>query len=353
MNKHVDYIIVGAGLAGLMLGYLLHKKGQKVLIYNNNHPASSCVAAGTWNPITFRKLVPSYRADEMITAMKEVYPQIEEDLGIKLFSFMPIEKVIANQQELEFWEQRKNHPESGGFLGDTYSILIGNEEHFAGEILNGGRLDLPLFVDQLRKYFESKEILIEDNFEYSNLELKETFVQYKNTTANKLIFCEGSYYKNNPYLNWIPMKPVKGDVLTIENKTINLTKIRKKNVFLLPLKNGCYKLGATYDHSQENWLPDNKAKTTLLEKFKMIGSGENTVIDHKSGIRPASFDRRVIMGSLPQSNLLYCFNGLGSKGVFLAPLMAKELIEYIESGTPLDPEVDIYRCFKKYFPKEN
>ena len=353
MNKHVDYTIVGAGLAGLMLGYLLHKKGQKVLIYNNNQPASSSVAAGTWNPITFKKFIPSYRAEEMIAAMKEVYPQIEEDLGAKLFAFMPIEKVIANQQELEFWEQRKNNPESGGFLGNTYSIKIGQEDHFAGEIYNGGRLDLPLFVELLRKYFLAKNILINSDFEYHKTEIKETFISYKDITSDKLIFCEGSYYKDNPFLNWIPMKPVKGDVLTVENKTLNLTKIRKKNVFLLPLKNGRYKLGATYDHSQDNWLPDNNAKLTLLEKFKMIGSGENIVIDHKSGIRPASFDRRVIMGRLPQSSLLYCFNGLGSKGVFLAPLMAKELIDYIETGKPLDAEVDIQRCVKKYFPKEN
>jgi len=36
-------------------------------------------------------------------------------------------------------------------------------------------------------------------------------------------------------------------------------------------------------------------------------------------------------------------NGLGSRGVLIAPSVAKDLIAYIEDGVPLPDEIDINR----------
>lgn len=44
---------------------------------------------------------------------------------------------------------------------------------------------------------------------------------------------------------------------------------------------------------------------------------------------------------------LYLLNGLGTRGVLLAPAMAKALFEYIEYGIPLDSSIDIKRFDKR------
>jgi glycine/D-amino acid oxidase-like deaminating enzyme len=60
------------------------------------------------------------------------------------------------------------------------------------------------------------------------------------------------------------------------------------------------------------------------------------IVDHQAGVRPASRDRRPILGQ----NIL---NGLGSRGVLLAPWCATHLVDHLLAGRPIDPEVNASR----------
>jgi glycine/D-amino acid oxidase-like deaminating enzyme len=44
---------------------------------------------------------------------------------------------------------------------------------------------------------------------------------------------------------------------------------------------------------------------------------------------------------------LYIFNGLGTKGYLMAPLLAKEMTDFIVEGKILDSEIDIQRYHKR------
>jgi hypothetical protein len=48
---------------------------------------------------------------------------------------------------------------------------------------------------------------------------------------------------------------------------------------------------------------------------------------------------------------MYIFNGLGSKGVMLAPHFAEELVEHITKGLQLNEEVSVSRFSKKHLHK--
>jgi len=67
------------------------------------------------------------------------------------------------------------------------------------------------------------------------------------------------------------------------------------------------------------------------------------VVDHWAGIRPASSDRRPLIGVHPKHKSVMIFNGMGSKGVMLAPYFARQLIKFMEEGEKLDATVDINR----------
>jgi glycine/D-amino acid oxidase-like deaminating enzyme len=52
------------------------------------------------------------------------------------------------------------------------------------------------------------------------------------------------------------------------------------------------------------------------------------------------------MGSHFTHEKLFVFNGLGTKGYLLAPLLAKEMIEFMLDGKILDKEVGLARTIK-------
>jgi glycine/D-amino acid oxidase-like deaminating enzyme len=339
MENSPEYTIVGGGLAGMLIAWELVQRGKKIEIYANNAPASSSVAAGTWNPVTFRRMIPTWRAQEMIDAMLCVYPKVEKKLGIKVLSMIKVEKILANEQESDFWKEMAQKEEVKDFLEpQPHELTINGSPKLAGIVKQTGRLDLPLYVSKLHEFFEENSSLKRENFNYDSI-----------NSNHKYIFTEGTYCEQNPYFNWLPFRCVKGDILTIKSTDLKVDKIRKKNIFILPLGKDTYKIGATYDWQDKTWGPSEKGKAEILEKFEKISNCAYKVVGHESGIRPATHDRRPFIGTHPKYKNLFIFNGLGSKGVFLGPLLAKEFCDSLENKGEIHQEVSINRCFKKYY----
>ena len=67
------------------------------------------------------------------------------------------------------------------------------------------------------------------------------------------------------------------------------------------------------------------------------------VVDHVAGIRPTVRDRRPLVGVHREHSQLVVLNGLGTRGVMIAPTVAKELYNHIENSVALRKEIDILR----------
>lgn len=65
-----------------------------------------------------------------------------------------------------------------------------------------------------------------------------------------------------------------------------------------------------------------------------------------AGIRPTIKDRRPILGLHPKNKKLAILNGLGTRGVMIAPLMARKLYQHIENNMELGKEIAIDRFQK-------
>lgn len=353
MELKVDHIIVGGGLGGMLLAWELYSRKESFVVICDEAPASSSVAAGTWNPVSFRTMSPTWRAQEMIDRMLEIYPQIDEALGTKYFNLMKVEKILANEQESEFWKSQAITDKSKDFLvADLEFRNIKGESKAIGEVKQTGRLDLPSFITDLKTFFEQKGQLKRESFDYSSLEVAEDAVTYNEIEAKHVLFAEGTYINNNPWFNWLPFRPVKGDVLTIRSADLKVDSILKKNIFILPLGDDLYKVGATYHWDDASWEPSERAREEILGKFELITDCTYEVLDQKAGIRPASYDRRAFVGTHPDNKNLHVFNGLGSKGVFLGPLLAQEFIDSLSEPVEIHPEVSINRCLKKFYKKD-
>ena len=149
--------------------------------------------------------------------------------------------------------------------------------------------------------------------------------------------------KQNPFFNTLPLEGTKGELLVIHAPDLKLDVILKSSVFIIPIGDEQYLVGSTYAWNDYSNKPTESAKNEILEKLQKVISCSFKVVHHRAGIRPTVTDRRPLVGQHKAHKNLYLMNGLGSRGVLIAPTVAKDLIAYIEDGVPLPKEIDINR----------
>jgi glycine/D-amino acid oxidase-like deaminating enzyme len=66
------------------------------------------------------------------------------------------------------------------------------------------------------------------------------------------------------------------------------------------------------------------------------------VVDQMAGMRPTVKDRRPLLGILSSEHILF-FNGLGTRGLGMAPLLSQQLYNFTEQNIPLPEEINIQR----------
>jgi len=67
------------------------------------------------------------------------------------------------------------------------------------------------------------------------------------------------------------------------------------------------------------------------------------IVGHMAGVRPTVIDRRPLLGTHPKHHQLHVFNGLGTRGGLMAPLLAKWLYQFVFEEKSLPQEVSISR----------
>ena len=156
-------------------------------------------------------------------------------------------------------------------------------------------------------------------------------------------FCEGYGLKKNPFFYHLPMREAKGELLTIYAPDLKVDYLIKSSVFVLPIGNDHYKVGATFNWVDKTKIPTLDARNELELKLSLVINCDYEIVDHTAGIRPTVIDRRPLLGIHKKYNQLAILNGLGTRGVMIAPLMAKKLFQNIENGKLLEKEIDISR----------
>lgn len=351
MNTNVNYIIVGQGLAGTVLGHTLLKHNKTIAVVDTPHLSkASKVAAGLYNPVVFKRLVKSWLADELLHYMDVFYPEMEQLLNTKFYFKKQIVKPFSEEHEKILW-LKKSKEEIGKYLSKEIEYKFLNDVIHnplgTAEVVNAGNINPTLFIEASRNYFTEKNILIEEEFDYNNLQIEKNAVQYKNVRAEKIIFCEGYKATANPYFDWLPFKLTKGETLTVRIPQLYEqcieTKVINKGVFILPLGNSVYKVGATYEWDDLTEQPTEKGESYLISQLDKVLKVKYELLNHEAGIRPTVTDRRPLIGLHPQYPELAVFNGLGTKGVMLAPYFANQFVEFLENKAALNKEVDIKR----------
>ncbi|MES2131877.1 MAG: FAD-binding oxidoreductase [Bacteroidota bacterium] len=339
-----DFIIVGQGLAGSVLSLSLIKSGYTVCVIDKPGMSyCSQAAAGIWNPVVFKRLTKSWLADDVVPELISFYNYAEKLFGTKLIHERSILKPFTEQQEKNLWV-KKAETENGFLDPVLYKDLKLSEQNVIAEyskVLNAGNIDVKLFLESTKKYLVSLGSYLEERFDHNLLKNTNGVVSYNSISAKQIVFCEGHLISQNPFFKNIPMKPAKGEVLTIYCEGLLLENdILNKGIFVLPLGNNTYKVGATYEWEQLNDLATEKAKDELTKKLDAIITVPYKIIAHEAGIRPAVTDRRPVIGKHSEISNYYVFNGFGTKAVMLAPYFAEKFCQNASRQQKLSIEVD-------------
>ena len=348
-----DFIIVGRGLSANVLMHQFRRHGLTFkTIGLTTLSSSSLVAAGIWNPVVFKRMTSSWMAAELVPFLKEFYSYTEQQTGKRFVKERQIIKPFTEEHEKLLWTKKAN-TELSEFIDPE--IYANGHEKFPGfNISNGyglvkqsGNLDVTAFIEHTSSFFNDQ--ITNEIFDYDLLQISDDCVQYKDLRAKNIIFCEGYLLKNNPWFNWVKLNPAKGEVLTIKAADLEIGNyIFNRNGFMMGNGGNEYKVGATYSWDQLNDSPTAEGEMELKQKLKAMTAGSYTITDHKAGVRPSSVDRRPVVGRHPKYSNLYIFNGLGAKGVMLAPFYSGNFVLFYLKKEALLNEVNVERFFPDY-----
>ncbi len=345
--RKVDYLIVGQGLAGSCLALELFKRDKSFFIIDNQQPhTASKVAAGLFNPITGRTNQPTWKAAEIFQSLHSFYGEAEQVTGEKFINRLPIYRPFLSAQEQMSWPAASNPWVARVFSGARFPEFL--NDPFGGiEIHTSGFLNTRIFLEVVRKMMLEQGRLVEEVFDHSELQSGEK-IQYKNTEAGKIIFCDGTDVHSNPFFGWTPIKKLKGELLTVMTK-LPLDVIINRGIFAVPTgEPETFIMGSTYQH---DLTPGNTPAGIheLVSRAKILFKNDFEIISQNWGHRPTTPDRRPLLGSHPEHKNICLFNGLGTKGVSLAPFFAVLLADWLEGKADLDNEVNIERFYSLYF----
>lgn len=324
-----DFTIIGGGLAGCSLAWALLERGKTALLIDRGErDTSSQVAAGIVNPITGPKLTKTWRFEKLWPAVLDFYRYVEYQSDATLFHHMPLVRLLHSEEQRDRWQKRLRTP------GYAECLTVGGFEvddcftnDFGGfEMDRAGYLDIPAFIAATREMLSQAWIEGEGGRDHEGV----------------TIYCEGVAGRDNELFKGVTFKPAKGEILDLriagvpEDRIIN-----RGGVWLLPLGEGRFRAGSTYNWDQLDTETTPAGRATIEERLGKLLSVPFEVLAQRAAVRPVIAGCKLLLGLHPERDDLGFFNGLGSKGVLSVPLYARQFAAALCGEGSIDPEVDL------------
>ena len=351
MERPLDCLVVGFGLAGNAFSRVLEQHNRSFVVINDPLTCNaSRISGGIMNPVVLRSLNPVWKAQEFVCEFFTFFNDLEKDLGCRLITPSPILKKLMSAGEQNHWIAKSDDILLSKFI-DSEIILskistIASPYGF-GQTKNTAQLNTMSYLDKSKGRLIAKNCFLSEKFNHKKLKKQNYLFSYGSILARRIVFCQGVGIKQNPWFCHLPLSGLKGQYLIIKARDLDLKAIVKAGIFIIPMGNNRYKIGATYDRGDHTIYPTTKATQELICDFQSIVSCSFKVEEQLVGFRPISQDRRPLLGRSNIEPGIWLLNGLGTRGVLMAPLLAKWLYNSIFEQTDLPTEVQIDRFLKQ------
>ncbi len=343
---HVDHIIVGQGICGTLLSYMLVKRGHTVLVIDDAQPfAAGMVASGLVNPVTGMRVAKSWLVDELYPAAVSIYSALEEELQIRIMHDLSILEFHPDLKHREVFNDRiAQYPEH---LSDRVNDATWNNTfnfHYGiGEVTSSFWVDMRALQSGWRRVLAGKGYLKEERFDIAQLRAAGDGVEYNGFRATNIVFCNGAAGATDPYFERLPFALNKGEALIAAIPGLSPQHVYKNGIKITPWQNGNFWVGASFEWTFSDTLPSPAFRARTEAQLNNWLKLPYTILDHLASVRPATVDHKPFAGFHPLHPAVGIFNGMGAKGCLQAPFFAASLADHMVGGTPLHKEVDINR----------
>ena len=342
-----DYIVVGLGIAGISICEQLQLHEKSFISIDNGADGSTANSGGVFNPTVLKRFTAAWNASEFHPFAINFYKHLSEKLQIDFFEDKAVLRIFKSVEEQNNWTVATDKKVLEQFL---FSKFIKNQNPSIaaplgfGKVLGTAQIHTANLLSGYRNYLKSKECLVTEEFQYDEIKQKENYLTYKNILAKKIIFTEGAKVIHNPFFLNKSLIGNKGEYILIKAPELKVNNLLKGPVYVIPLGDDIYKVGSTYGRDDISIIPTEAAKSEIILKLESFIKCPFDVIGQKAGVRPTTKDHRPLLGSLDDNSNLVFFNGLGSRGFLMAPLLGEILYKHLEEGIPLNKEIHINRA---------
>lgn len=327
---HTDILIIGQGIAGTLLSYELMRAGKSVLIIDglNKHKAS-LVASAVINPLIGKNWTLAKDADMLIPAAIKAYSDLESILGTPFLSKK--ELLIFHQSEKEennFSEQiNSGNKHLTALKSPEIKQLdsIFQLENKIGKVSPVYTVDAAILLEKWQQHLQEQHCFIEDAFNFNALKILGDKIEYKNISADQIVFCEGAVGRNNPFFPGQNFTTNRGDVLLVSIPELSVEHLYQKGIRLVPRNDGLFWCGSNYTWQYDSLLPDENWRRETEHKLKSWLKLPFEISHHLVAERPTTAGQIPILAQHEKHKTVYFFNGLGTRGFSAGHVLAKEM----------------------------
>jgi glycine oxidase len=317
-----------------------------MVVDDQHRHAASRAAGGIINPITGKRLNRPALIDDLLQQAFSTYPAIEQLLNDRIFTRRNVLRLFADEKEAERWRTKRELPEYRKHVSPCNPEMSANvtDSHGGIEIATAAQLDIRRLIESMRSWLRLQDRIREEPLQYDQIRVSAAGVEWHGMRAQFAIFCEGYGMRANPYFNAIELNPAKGEVLTLRAPEFFESRIIQKGKWIFRSLSGDVLAGTTYRWDDLDDIPTAQAKEEIQRAISDFCRFRFTIADQRAGVRAVTkLDNRPLVGAHPLWPRLAILNGFGSKGALQVPFAARQLLENLETGCDLHPEIDVCR----------
>lgn len=362
-HPHVEYCIVGAGIAGLSLADALSEKGFEVAVVEQNEPGAG--ASGTpgalVNPATGRRAKKSWKAEQCYRAISD---NLEKVSGHSDKSFFRrngvLRPALTPKMARKMREQYENTSWEEGWCRWMSEAEL-KDFHPGINCVDGGiwlpiaiTVDAGKYLQAYASWLRERNIsILTGNAPEVSQSGGRWHIQAGNSglTAENLVYATGYGTVAVDWWDDIPFEPIKGQLagFTVENGALSFEHSISSLGYIANIGQNRFIQGSTYEHDFESLKADEFGEQYLRKKLRrtLPEVEKNVKVTSRwSGVRLSTPNYMPVLGRHHENKTLHLFAGLGSKGLLYGKFLADHYAEHLAGGTPLFKPVNIERFYK-------
>ncbi|WP_051957585.1 NAD(P)/FAD-dependent oxidoreductase [Altibacter lentus] len=263
----MEYIVVGLGIAGISFCEQLRKHNRSFVVFDAGERASTTVSGGVFNPVVLKRFTAAWDAKAHLEYAIPFYNALGTLLDLQVMDSVPVYRILKDAEEQNNWSVASDKRELSPFLSSELEPNTNpsiNAPYGFGKVTASGRIYPSQLLQKYAEYLAQLDQYHAEAFDYAALTTQETSVQYKGYNAKWLVFAEGAAARHNPFFPKDLLRPNKGEYLVVRAPQLQLTTLLKGGMFVIPLGNDLYKVGATYDRVDTSLQPTEHARQEII-----------------------------------------------------------------------------------------